>query len=139
MNKPINHPSLELVSSTPTDPPADQIPISPAESALVDDVIEASGRSPAEITALVDAFEKRERARKAEEDAEADWRWWIDPENAPLIVCKQQLALAVYVADRGHVCLRQEDPGSEDGDDVSVCIQLEHVPALIRTLQKLIK
>jgi hypothetical protein len=43
------------------------------------------------------------------------------------------------VRDRGHICLRQEDPGSEDGDDICVFIRPEHVPALIRRLQQLIK
>jgi hypothetical protein len=141
MNKPINHPSLELVStsSTPTDPPADrvQIPISEAEAELADAVIEAAGRSPAEITALVDAYEKRQRAEREAADAAADWRWWIDPENAPVILCHEQLATAVFVATRGDICFRQQIPGTED--DISVFIRPEHVPALIRRLQQLIK
>jgi hypothetical protein len=59
--------------------------------------------------------------------------------NAQTIVCKQQLALACYVADRGDVCIRQEDLGSEEGYDVCVFIRPEHVPALIRRLQQLVK
>jgi hypothetical protein len=45
----------------------------------------------------------------------------------------------VTSADRGDVCIRQEDLGSEEGYDVCVFIRPEHVPALIRRLQQLVK
>jgi hypothetical protein len=135
MNKPINHPSLELVASTPTEP----IDICPPETEVVEAVVAAAAgdRSAVELERVLRAYEERQAAAKAEADANADWRWWIDPENAPVILCHEQLATAVFIATRGDICFRQQIPGTDD--DISVFIRPEHVPALIKRLQQLIR
>ncbi len=67
-----------------------------------------------------------------------DWRWWNDDENAENIVVQEQRATAVYVANRGDICIRQ--PNTDiDQDDVCVFIRPEHVQGLIRKLQELIR
>ena len=146
-------PELMLVSaSKPVDPPADApadcvrspiaepISVGEAESRRCGAQGQPPGRAPvSSFAALVAGLEARERAKREAEDAAADWRWWVDPQNEEAIICRQQLALAVYVASRGDICIRQEDLGSKDGDDISVFIRPEHVPALIKRLQQLIK
>jgi hypothetical protein len=65
-----------------------------------------------------------------------DWHWWQDDENQSAIITRQQLSTAVYVASRGDLCIRQENPGQ---DDICVFIRPEHVPALIRRIQQALK
>jgi hypothetical protein len=81
----MNKQTSELLLVQGSKPVTEPVEISPAEAELTDAVIVASGRSP-EITALVDAYEKRQRAEREAADAAADWRWWVDPTNAPVII-----------------------------------------------------
>jgi hypothetical protein len=137
-------PELMLVSSSkpvaeplkiPIDAPIADAPAIADAAASV-----ATGQSSGvELAAVLAGYEARRAAREAEADKNADWRWWEDEENAPAILCEEQLALAVYPASRGDVCFRQRDPASENGDDVCVFILREHIPALIRRLQQLVK
>jgi hypothetical protein len=133
----MNKQTPELLLVQGSKPVIEPVDLCPPEAEVVEAVVEASGRSPVEITRLISEYEARERARKAEEDANADWRWWGDPANAPDILCHEQLATAVFVASRGDICFRQQIPGTDD--DISVFVRPEHVPALIKRLQQLIR
>jgi len=69
-------------------------------------------------------------------EREPDWKWWRDPENQNVIIAQEQLATAVYIANRDDICIRQQRPG--EGTDACIFILPEHVPLLIKRLQQLI-
>ncbi len=61
-----------------------------------------------------------------------DWEWWRDSANEDAIITHQQLATAMYVANRGDICIRQEGVGGED--DVCIFIRPENLLALYNAL-----
>jgi hypothetical protein len=61
-----------------------------------------------------------------------DWEWWRDPSNEDAIITHQQLATAVYVANRGDICIRQEGVGGDY--DICVFVRPENLLALYNAI-----
>jgi hypothetical protein len=64
-----------------------------------------------------------------EDDIEA---WWSH--NTDSVVISEQLQVAVYLAARNDICIRQEARCCCDHDDACVFIRPEHLKALIARL-----
>jgi hypothetical protein len=72
----------------------------------------------------------------ATKDQPDDLEWWEDNKNC--VIAQEQLLTAVYLAARDDICIRQQVRDIEQ-DDACIFVRPEHVPALIRKLQELIR